>query len=186
MYMDSTTIYWESLNTVASLPRPTTSSSVTILTVESNPSKLFAFFSATRSSILRTSSYLEEITSVLRSTESMVSTMNANVDTLLDSGASLATSSIACLSRPSSTRKFSACTVDWVRNWRTSTKSKTSCGQQTSPTLASSAIYSGPILKGASKPMEITTEASRSHSVSKSFASSARNTTWTWFAARIK
>ena len=166
--MDSTMIYWESSNTVASLPKLTTSSSVTILTVESNQSKQSAFFFATRLSTLRTSSCLEEITNVLRSTVYMVSTMSANVDILLDSGASLATSSIAYLSRPWSTRKFSACTVGWVQNWRTSTKSKTSCGPPMSPTLDSSAIYFGLILKEASRLMETMTVVFRSHSVSRS------------------
>ena len=184
--MDSTTIYWEYSSMEASHPKRTIFSLVTTLTAESSPSRPFAFFSATKSSIPRTSSFWEAITNVHKSIESTVSTTNANAGTLSDSGASLATSSIASPSPPSSTRKFSACMVAWARNWKTSTKSKTSCVRPTFPTRDFCAIYCGPIRNAASRHTATTIEASPLHLASKWCESLTRSTTSIWSAARIK
>ena len=96
MSMASTMISLESLNMAVSHQKQTICSSVITLTAENNLLRQSAFFCAIRSSILKTSSYSEETTSVLRSTESMDFTMNASVDTQSGFGKSLVMYSIVC------------------------------------------------------------------------------------------
>ena len=65
-------------NTVDSLQKRTTFSSVTTLTGESNHSKPYAYCSHTRSNTPKTSSSFEAITNVHPSIESMDSTTNVS------------------------------------------------------------------------------------------------------------
>ena len=94
--MGSTMIYSGSLSMEDSHLRPTICSLETTLTEESSPSKQFAYFLLTKSSILRTSSYSEGTTNVQASTESMASMTSASDDTTLSYGKRSQTASIAC------------------------------------------------------------------------------------------
>ena len=186
MYMDSTMTCWESLSTEASLLKPTIYSSVIILIVESSQSRPSPFSFVTKLSTLRISSYSEVTTSAPRSIVFMASTMSARDDTQLDSGVSSVTSSIACPSLLSLMRKFSACTVVLVQNWKTSTKLRTLWDLQMCLILAFCAISFGPIPSVASKLTAITIVVCPSHSVRKLSASLMRSTTLTWFAEPIR
>lgn len=96
---------------VASLQRPTTSSLGTTLTEASNQLKLSCFCWLTKSSLRRTSSSSEEITSVDKSTAFTGSTMSARIDFQSVCGRSSKMFSTACQLPPSSTTRSSVCTV---------------------------------------------------------------------------
>ena len=146
MSMASTTTYLESSSMEASHPSLTIFSLVITSIVENSPLRVFACFSHTKSSTLRTSSYWEETTSAPRSIEYMDFTTNAREDTPLDFGKSFPTSSTACLSQHLSTKRSSACTEDFPLNSEISNRSRISWGRQTFQMQVYSVTCCGQIL----------------------------------------
>ena len=109
IYMANITIFFVSSNTVDSHQRLTISSLVTMSIEVNSPSKPYAYFSHTRSSILRTFLFSVETMNVPQSTVYMGFTMSARGDTILSCGRHSPTASIACQLQLLSMRKSSRC-----------------------------------------------------------------------------
>lgn len=143
--MVNITIYLDYSNMVDFLLMPIISSWVIMLTEENKAWKLYAFFSPTRLSIPRTSSYSEETTNAHQSTVSMDFMMNASVVTTSNCGKLSLIASTACLSLLSLTRKFFVCMEDFPRNSAPLTKLRESWDLLMCLILVFSAISYGPI-----------------------------------------
>lgn len=182
----STTTCWDSSSMEVSLPMPTISSLATMSTEASNHLKLYASSWHTRSSIPRTSSCSEEITSALQSTESMDSMMNANAATTSSSGRLSLIASIAFLLLLLLMRKFYACMEDSAQSWAHSNKLRESWDPLMCPTLACFAISSGPIQTRTYKVGERMIVVSRSLLVRKLSQLLPRSTTSTLSAVLTK
>ena len=186
MSMVSITIYSDCLSTVASLPMQTISFWETMSTEASNHSKLCASCSLTKLNIPRTSSCSEEITSAHLSTESMVSTMNANVAITSSCGRLSLIASIASQLLPLLMKKFSVCTVVSALSSALLSRSRELWDPLMCPTLVSSATFCGQIPTRTSKVGEKMTVVFPSPSVKKLFQLLIRSTILTWFAVLIK
>lgn len=111
MCMVSSPIYWDYSNMEVSLQKLTTYSLVTTSTEASSPSRLLCFCSLTRLNLRKTSSFLEETTSADKLTAFTDSTTSVKIDFQFVCGRNSKMSSTVCPLPPSSTTRFSACTV---------------------------------------------------------------------------
>merc|ERR1712166_1393165 len=147
------------------LQKATICSWVTMWTEASRVWRRYACCWHTKSSTQRTSSFFAGITSVLLSTASMASMMNASVGTIFDSGKLSPTASTACLSPQLLMRKSFAYTADCRPTLSTWKKCGASRVQQTYQIKVCSAICCGQIQKNKYLGGETTTGVSHSHLV---------------------
>jgi len=214
IYMANTTIFFVSLSTVDSHQRLTIYSSATMSIEVNSPSKPYAYFSHTRSSILRTFSFSVGTMNVPQSTVYMGFTMSVRGDTILSCGRHSPTASIACQLQPSLMRKSSRCMEVWAQIWTQWSRFVVWCDLQTYvellnfvhlkkfwaylavewwpadcfryPIAVSYATCYGRILIKISLAGAKTTVVSRSHSGPTSYLDSCRNTIWILSAVRTK
>lgn len=114
MSMVSSPIYWDYSNMEVSLLRLTICSLEITLTEASSPSRLLCFCWLTRLNLRKTSSFLEETTSAVKSTAFTDSTTSAKIDFQFVCGRNSRMSLTACPLPPSSTIRFSACMVAYL------------------------------------------------------------------------
>mmetsp|Transcript_6851 Transcript_6851/g.18537 ORF Transcript_6851/g.18537 Transcript_6851/m.18537 type:complete len:218 (+) Transcript_6851:184-837(+) len=178
--------YCASSSTVASRPRPTTSSWATMWIAASRALRPSACCSPTRSSTLRTSSSSGGTTSARPSTAFTASTTSASGATTSNCGRLSPTASTAFLCPPSWMRRSSACTEASRPTCTTSTKSRGYRGPRTSPTRDCSATSSGPTRTRTCTAGGRTIEACRTRLVPILSPSSCNATSLTSSAARTR